>query len=197
MDNIAKSECGRVHGPSWLKWLGHLKGTPAIGLEIGTFEGDSAEWWNDNIGNHPNAHYYCIDPFTGAADHRFHNIDCTHTEEKARAKLARFPSVTILKGYSEAVLRCEPSLQLLAGKIQSAYIDGSHTSRDTLRDAVLTFDLMAVGGTMIFDDYEWTHMPNPIDRPKIGIDAFLAAYAKQIEVLSPRGWQLAVRKVAE
>ncbi len=188
-ENIARSECGRVHGPNWLRWLGHLHGLPAMGLEIGTFEGDSAEWWLENIAG---ANLHCIDPFTGAPDHKFHGVDCSQTEEKARAKLARFPNVTIHKGCSQDVL---PTLPI--GAFDSAYVDGLHTSQGVMRDAVFAFNLLKVGGVMIFDDYLWEAMPDPLDCPKIGIDAFLRAYAKHIEVLAPTGWQIAVRKISE
>ncbi len=192
IENIAHSECGRAHGPNWLRWLWHLRHTPAIHLEIGTFEGDSAEWWLDNIGTHEGAHLHCIDPFTGAPDHKFHGVDCSQIEQKARAKLARFPNITIHKGYSQDVL---PTLPLAA--FDSAYIDGLHTSRGVMCDAVFTFNLVKVGGVIYFDDYAWQNMPDPLDCPKIGIDAFLAAYAKHLEVLSPRGWQVAVKKISE
>lgn len=36
--------------------------------------------------------------------------------------------------------------------------------------------------------------PRELDRPKLAIDAFLANFADQIEVLEPRGWQIAIRK---
>src|SRR5260221_439940 len=108
LENIARSECGRVHGPNWLKWLGHLRGQPAGGLEIGTFEGDSAEWMLDNIYTHPDSHYHCVDPFTGSEDHRAHNVDCSQIEQTAREKLARFPNVTINKGCSQDILRTLP-----------------------------------------------------------------------------------------
>ena len=61
-------------------------------------------------------------------------------------------------------------------------------------DAVLGFELLKPGGVMIFDDYLWESMPRPIERPKIAVDAFLAAYADKLEVLQPRGWQIAIRK---
>ena len=39
------------------------------------------------------------------------------------------------------------------------YIDGSHTAADVLTDAVLAFQLLRVGGVMIFDDYLWSMEP--------------------------------------
>lgn len=187
---IAKSEAGRVRGPNWWKWLDPIRGKQGIaGLEIGTFEGDSAQWMLDNVFTAPDSIYHCVDPFTGSVEHHKHGINVTRLEQTTREKLAKYPNVVIHKGYSEQVLRA------FTGKLDFVYVDGSHTTRDVLRDAVLAFDLLNHRGCMIFDDYTWGEMPNEIDRPKLGIDSFLRCYAKQLRVLEPRGWQIAVIKI--
>lgn len=190
--HIAHSEAGRVHGENWKNWLAEFRGKKVVGLEIGTFEGDSAEWFLENVATHPDSRFHCVDPFTGADDHRFHNIDTSKTEERTRAKLARFPNVVIHKAYSQDKL-----YEFKKGTFDWGYIDGSHTARDTLRDGVLVFDLLKVGGVGIFDDFLWTAMPNELDRPKPAIDAFLKLYGKQLRVLEPRGYQIAFRKIAD
>ena len=193
MKNIARSEAGRVHGPNWLTWLGHLAGQPNIvGMEIGTFEGDSAEWMLENIFTHETSHYHCIDPFTGSIEHKVGGINTTKLEETTRAKLAKFKNVEIHKGYSQEVLRS------LMPKAHAIYVDGDHTTRGALRDGVLSFELLHVGGVMIFDDYMWAVFPNELDRPKAGVDAFLKCYRRQIEVISPKNmWQVAIKKINE
>lgn len=192
VSHIAHTETGRVHGPNWIKWLGNFAGKPDIvGLEIGTFEGNSAEWMLDNIFTDPSSRYHCIDPFTGSIEHKVAKINTSKLEETARARLARFPNVDIHVGYSQNVLRD------LKVKLVSAYIDGSHTARDTLRDAVLTFDLLEVGGVMIFDDLSWSVFPNELDRPKLGIETFLRTYARQITVIQAEGSQAVIRKKSE
>lgn len=189
---IGDSPFAKGHGPNWAKWLGHLRGQPAVGIEIGTFRGESAEWALDNIFTHPDSRLHCIDPFTGSAEHTARNIDCTTCESDTRARLARFGDrVTINKGYSHEFLRA------FQGKVDSIYVDGDHSGRGVLRDAVLGLDLLKVGGVMIFDDYNWHDMPDPLDCPKQAIDAFLQLNSRQIEVLSPRGWQVAIRKKSE
>ena len=190
--HIAKSEAGRVHGENWKNWLAEFRGKKVKGFEIGTFEGDSAEWMLDNVANHPESEYHCIDPFTGAEDHKFHKIDTSKTEEKTRTKLARFPNVIIHKAYSQDKLH-----EFKKGTFHFGYIDGSHTARDTLRDGILSFDLLVVGGVGIFDDYTWAAMPNELDRPKPAIDAFLKCYGKHLRVLPPRGYQIAFQKISD
>ena len=35
------------------------------------------------------------------------------------------------------------------------FVDGSHQATDVLTDAVISFQLLRLGGLMIFDDYLW------------------------------------------
>lgn len=186
---IAKSECGRVHGPNWMKWLGHLAGTPAVGMEIGTFEGDSAEFMLDNVFTHPKSAYHCVDPFTGAADHHFHGVDCSKLEQTSREKLARFKNAYIHKGFSEEVVR------RFSDRLSMIYVDGRHDAMAVMRDAVLAFDLLLVGGIMVFDDLGWTAMEGELEQPKLAIDCFVRVYGKHLKVIH-RGYQLAVQKTS-
>ncbi len=191
---IAKSECGRVRGPNWMKWLSHLVGQPDIrGLEIGTFQGDSAEFMLDNVFTHPTSTYTCIDPFTGSEDHRVMGVDCRQNEVIARQKLERFGKrCRIVRDYSFNALPRRIARKFL---LHAIYVDGAHDAMNTLRDAVYSFDLLAPGGVMIFDDRLWDVIQGELNRPKLAIDAFTAIYARQIQILEPVGWQLALVKV--
>lgn len=186
----AVSECGRAHGPNWARWLAPFRGKPGVaGLEIGTWRAESAEWMLDNVATHPSSLYFCIDPFTGSVEHHVRGMDCSTLETESRARLARFENARIIKGYSQDVLN-----GWKGPKLDWAYIDGDHTSYAALRDAVQVFEVMNPGGIIIWDDYAWEAMPRPIDRPKIGVDAFLSAYADKIEIIQRVGWQVCVRK---
>jgi predicted O-methyltransferase YrrM len=191
---------GLMHGGNWLKWLGHLKDKPAVGLEVGTFYGESAEWMLDNIFTHNSARYLCVDTFEGSAENVLGGMDCSHLEEIARARLARFGDrVQFAVGPSNKVLECFlggegwPDCHYLFA-LDFALIDGAHDAQNVLRDGVLAFDLLKVGGVMIFDDYSWRLMPDAIDCPKMAIDAFATCYGRQIEVLGLDS-QLAVKKI--
>ena len=61
---------------------------------------------------------------------------------------------------------------------------------------VLAWPLLAPGGVMFCDDYvcHWQGK-NLVDEPRTAIDAFLACYAGQYELLH-KGVQVAIRKVA-
>ena len=60
-------------------------------------------------------------------------------------------------------------------------------------DAILAWPLMARGGLVIFDDYLWTDMPDPLDLPKPGIDAFLSAIDGQYRIVL-NDYQIAIVK---
>jgi hypothetical protein len=74
-----------------------------------------------------------------------------------------------------------------------AYIDGSHHSADAYTDSALTWPLMNDNAAVIFDDYDWPMMDTPEQRPKLGIDTFLATVPGQYAELH-RGYQLIVAK---
>jgi hypothetical protein len=186
------TETGRVHGPNWLKHLSHLIGQPNItGLEIGTFRGDSAEFLCENVFFHDTARYYCVDPFTGSIEHKEAGIDCTTLESDSRARLAQFPQVQFIKEYSNRALR-RFNLEL-----DWAYVDGAHDAMNCLRDAVLVFDALKIGGLMCFDDVLWEVHKHELDRPKMAVDAFMAIYKRQVEIVMHGGWQTILKKIAE
>jgi len=179
------------HSPNWTRWLGHLIGKPARGLEIGTWKGESAEWMLDSVFTHPESSYTCIDHFRGSVEHHIGGHDCSALERDARARLARFGErVEFLVGGAHEMLR------LVTPGLDFGYVDGDHSARGVLHDAVHVFDLLKVGGVIVFDDYAWTVMPKEVDRPRIAVDAFARCYECQIEELGGAGWQKAFRKVA-
>ena len=60
----------------------------------------------------------------------------------------------------------------------------------------MSWPLLNGGGIMIFVDYEWTVAPVEIERPKAGIDAFLAAQVGQFRELH-RKHQVIVEKISD
>ena len=186
------ADVGNAHGPNWSKWLAHLIGKPGVaGLELGAWRGESAEWMLDNIFTGYGATYTCVDTFEGSEEHRLAGIDCSENERECRTRLARFgPQARIHRGMSNDFLR-----ENYTAAFEAIYVDADHSAMGVLRDGVLGFDLLTVGGVMIFDDYGWTVMQQEIDRPKLAIDSFLNCYARRLEVIGV-GWQVAVRKTA-
>ncbi len=182
----------KAHGANWSKWLAPFSGTKHQGIELGAWLAESTEWFMEHVVTHPEAKLFTVDHFQGSAEHSLAGINCEPNERTARERLARFEDrVAICKGDTAQVLRT-----LQRHSLSWAYIDADHSAMGTLRDSVLVFDAIVPGGVIIWDDYQWEVMEAPVDRPKMGIDAFLACYARRIEVLSFGGWQVAVRKVA-
>ena len=198
MEHIAKSQTGIVRGPLWGEWLGHLKGTPCLGMELGTFQGSSAEWFLDNIFTHKDSFLYCVDTFKGSDEHHLHGIDVSNNYQIAQDLLARFTNKAFMVNMSHKQMLFELGADRADhGNFDFLYVDADHSARGCLRDAVIGFELLKVGGIMIFDDYQWTSMPKEIDRPKMAINAFINCYAKEMEVLPDRGYQVALKKIKE
>ena len=73
------------------------------------------------------------------------------------------------------------------------YVDGSHTSFDTLEDLVLAARLLKEGGLLIMDDYLHYGSRRLFDRPKFSMDAFYATFRDQFDVIH-YGWQVFLKK---
>jgi predicted O-methyltransferase YrrM len=185
------SETHRVHGPIWLKYLGHLAGKEGIGgLEIGTFKGESAQWMCEHIVTGPDSWYACIDPFTGSTEHQQLGIDCSQLFEQTLERLSGFKNVRIEKGRSQDRL---PVYIVNDIKIDFIYIDGSHEAPDVLNDSCLAFGLLKIGGILIWDDYLWEEVPGANRQPKKAIDTFLDMWSDKITVLHKES-QVIIRK---
>ncbi len=168
----------------WTRLLGHLKGKPNVQfLEIGSFEGRSAIWFSQNILTGEGSSITCIDLFGDRLDRFFdHNVKATGVDQRVHK----------IKAKSQEALRQMPRQPVF----DFVYIDGCHLATCTLADAVLSWDLVKVGGIVMFDDYGWNLDRPPAERPKTAVDAFLETFAPHVEVIE-RGYTLALRKKSE
>lgn len=179
------------HTVHWDQALSGLKAETVVEfLEIGAFEGRTTRWMLEHF---PNAVVTVVDPFTGGADQKDLQLEglwdrfMNNTKEFFDAGRMR-----IIKRESYKAL---PTLFAAdyVGTFDFIYVDGSHLANDVLFDACAAFHLLRPGGLMCFDDYGWGIDPNPVHQPKMAIDAFLACFSEQIEVLS-KEYQVWVRK---
>lgn len=147
-------------------------------LEIGVFEGRSLIWVLENFLTGPRSKATAIDVF----------YDPTY-ENRLKKNLERGgfeKRTTILKGKSKEILR-----KLDKSTFDLIYIDASHKLKDVLYDMMLSWDLLKVGGVLIFDDYR---LPGPADgTPKLAIDVFLTAFGGELTLLK-KGDQVVVKK---
>jgi predicted O-methyltransferase YrrM len=167
--------------PQWSLFLREFAGRPGVRmLEIGSFEGQSALWFLENIVTGAGSSITCVDVFLPFYSDRFdQNI-------AASGMAAR---VIKLRGYSQEVL---PSLARRSFDV--LYIDGGHREEEVWSDALHAWRLAKPGAVIIFDDYLWeSHLP-PEKRPQRAIDRFLVKRAGRLELMH-KDYQVIVRKL--
>jgi len=184
--------------PKFNSVLDHLKNKKNISLlEVGSFEGRSTCWFIENICTGANSTITCIDTWEGSMEQTDSKSDYPVTLIKSlwdlfNNNISEYPKekVIIKRGLSRDRLRDSD-----LSKYDFIYVDGSHTTRDVLGDAVLCFDLLKIGGVMTFDDYLWTMYADPLLNPRTGIDAFLICYRGKYELLE-QNYQVTIKKIS-
>jgi predicted O-methyltransferase YrrM len=169
----------------WKAVLGPLKGKPDLRyLEVGVYEGRSFFWMLENILTHPSSRLTGID--IALPDRLVSNIKLSGQTDR----------ITMIVGPSQTELK-----KLPVESFDLIYIDGSHMADDVLVDSVLAWQLLKVGGVIIFDDYLWdganytnrrTSMA-PALLPRLAIDGFRASFTYEIQVLH-NDFQLILKK---
>jgi predicted O-methyltransferase YrrM len=168
--------------PVWNEVLHSFKGKPDIHyLEIGVHEGMSALWMLENILTHPSSTLTGIDKFAGVTKERYSsNLNMSGFAHK----------VTTINGFSQVELKKLPS-----NSFDIIYVDGCHTSDCVLADAVLSFDLLKIGGLLIFDDYLWYAKKFPEELiSQVAVDSFITSYKSSVEIVH-HDYQVIIRKV--
>lgn len=165
----------------WTPHLNRLVDKPARALEIGSYEGRSAIWTIENILIHPQSTLICVDPWPDE-----------DVETRFDRNTFRYRRIQKRKGLGQDVLR-----EMDRHSFDFIYVDGDHSRPGTMTLSVLAWELLKVGGILIWDDYLWKN-PNKhecVGLPKPAIDAFLALYEHEIRLLH-RGYQVIVERTA-
>ena len=188
--------------PVWNQLIEHVQ--PSSFLEIGSYEGRAACYMIERVGSLRPLEIDCVDTWQGGLEHdqatmaaveqRFHG-----NLAQAMTRVQNPVAFRKHKGASSDVL----ARLIAAGRAASVdlvYVDGSHQAPDVLLDAVLGFELLKVGGVMIFDDYVWQLEPDGAqdhyNLPKPAIDAFVNIYRRKLALFSAPLYQFYVRKLA-
>lgn len=137
-------------------------------LEIGSLEGRSALWMLNNVKNLESI--TCVDTFEGSIEHDDNLKNGLYDRFMENIK-PYGDKVIVKRGLSKDVLKT-----LNTNEYDFIYVDGSHEAHDVLFDAVLAFDILKIGGIMIFDDYRWEGVNH-------SVNAFVIAYQKFIKVI--------------
>lgn len=167
----------------WEQLTQPLHGKKLQVLEIGAFEGASTTWILDNLMSHPESTLTSIDTFQGGMEHQqmsSYNIDLL--EARFRANVSKSPQVsklTVLKARSDDAL---VDLRVKGAVFDFIYIDASHAAIDVLHDSVMSWRMLEVGGTMLFDDFTWKGYLEDCYNPRIAIQAFLHCAAPEVEM---------------
>jgi predicted O-methyltransferase YrrM len=171
-------------------------------LEIGSFEGRSAVWLIENAVE-DGGELFCVDTWEGGEEHKVQGHDMSAVEQrfhrnvtlalnKAKPKTVKFYSFR------------DKSANALAGMLATTpdtrepfdfiYIDGSHQAPDVITDACMSWEFLAVGGVMVFDDYGWGEPLPPTHKPKLAIDAFIDIYKERLHLIH-KSYQLIIQKM--
>lgn len=188
--------------PQWQAFLGPLAGRPGLRfLEIGTGQGRAAVWLAETILTGGDAFLYTVDP---ATEHENGPIESDDQQRNlapyladGRIRFAQTVSDVFLKAFPRVEWSESQGFVAMPASIDPpfdfVYIDGDHSPSQALFDAVNGFTLVKPGGLVCFDDYPWTDRNDPSIATRVGIDAFLTAYAGRFELLH-KEWQVWIRR---
>ena len=120
-------------------------------LEIGSFEGRSACWFLEEVLD-DSGKLCCVDNFGGSLEHTQFDFNEVKRKFLTNTSQVKKPNQHLhLVEKSSTVALAD--LIVHNATFDFIYIDGSHTSPDTLPDACMAFQLLKKGGGMVFDDY--------------------------------------------
>lgn len=155
-------------------------------LEIGVFKGDNVIDMTKSYCKHPNSKLYCVDPWIDYPEYREYKqqIESIYDVfiERINAENLR-DKVVVYRDFSHNVV---PAFQ--DSFFDIAFIDGNHETEFVYKDGVMALPKVKSGGTLIFDDYDWSET-------KKGIDDFLKDYSTQLTNIRHTKLQLFVDKL--
>jgi len=178
------------HISYWEPVVRDLAGRRANILELGSFEGLSACFLLWRL---PDARVTCVDTFAGLPGYHAYGIETSELEQTFDRNVALVDSSRVRKltGETRSIL---PTLLDTEEQFDLIYVDASHRALDVLADTALAWQLLAVAGIVIFDDYAPVAPDeDPLEHPTPAIDALLAVVADRHEIVDDRR-QLIVRK---
>jgi predicted O-methyltransferase YrrM len=168
--------------------LSDYENIPINYLEIGAFYGANLLSVADTYCKHIDSKLYAIDPWEDYEEYpeykneqsQIYNSFITNIENSQHNN-----KISINRGFSN-----EKIPKLIDNFFDIIYIDGNHNPDYVIEDAVLSFRKLKSRGIIIFDDYGW----GGPDMTTRGIEAFINAYHKKIEVLGSKESQVFIKK---
>ena len=160
-------------------------------LEIGSWQGLSAFFILKTL---KDARLTCVDTWDGGDENKdlAHQDVINSIEASFDYNLADFADrLEKYKGTSYSFFNNQP----ITRKFDFIYVDGSHHSDDVMVDAIKSFEMLNVGGLMIFDDYFWNYYDRYLDNPAGAINSFLRLKKRNIKIVCFDS-QLAIKKLS-
>ncbi len=173
---------------NWQGWFrDHIRAAPIACLEIGSWQGGSSCWLLDKVVGPRGGRLTCIDLFEGSSEHA--GFLAAVTAELGGGLETLFDQNIARSGHAEAVRKLvglsQGVLPRLHGeRFDFIYIDGAHEAKFVIQDAVLCWQLLPVGGHMLFDDVPFTFPGRPAQDTARAINFFLSVFEDEIEVIA-------------
>lgn len=163
-------------------------------LEIGSWEGLSSYFILHYL---KKAVLTCVDTWEGADEHQSGDAASlevlSNVENTFDTNLAKYQQrLTKYKGTSYSYF----GKNFERNKFDLIYVDGSHHCDDVIIDAIKSFEMLKIGGILIFDDYLWQYYANPIDNPASAIHSFLKLKNGSYKILRTY-YQLIILKIED
>jgi predicted O-methyltransferase YrrM len=156
-------------------------------LQIGAYTGDASVWLLENILTDPTSILLDVDTWEGSGESEHTNINFDKVYEYYKKRTEPYANLRSVRNNSDNFFQNNKT------DWDFIYIDGDHTSEQVARDADGAWSLLKSQGIIAFDDYGWgKDMPEHLT-PKPAIDAFLAKYAGEYDLLTQE-YQVWVQK---
>jgi predicted O-methyltransferase YrrM len=180
--------------PFWLSVMDEyaLRNKELKALEIGSWEGLSSHFILSSLAK---AHLTCVDTWEGADEQKVGTSKETLSQIEKNFDENLMPYIERLEKYKGT------SFSFFLNNTNCCvydfiYVDGSHHCDDVMIDAVKCFEMLKIGGIMVFDDYLWQHYTKAADNPATAINLFLRLKKNSYRIIQVN-YQVTIMKLKD
>ena len=146
-------------------------------LEIGSFEGSSAIFFNNYL---IQSTLCCVDTWKGSDEFTNDMINMKIVENNFDKNIQNLNDNKIIKIKKNSKNFFETNSR----KFNLAFIDGDHKYKSVINDLNNTFRFLDNDGIIICDDFLWSYYPVPTDNPAKAISDFYVNNKKRLKILT-------------
>jgi hypothetical protein len=180
---------GDVYNLSY-KWVGILPEytKPIKIMEIGAYHGANVCSLVKTFAKHPDTQIHCVDPWIDYNDYEEYKGKQGTNYSKFLNNIAHLSPEDVAKIYIHRMSSAHLDTRFVDESFDVIYIDGNHTSKYVLQDAMLSLKKLVPGGYLIFDD---VHDKDVV----VGINMFLSIAKESVhEGIQLSGGQAFMKK---